>query len=164
IGRMVLESCANVGEAVTMLKEIRHRHSNSYIVLDESEETFVVEATPRDVEVRKSNVCTNNIEQMKHESRYHLEDSHQRRESKQSQQSQATDAYQAFRMLDDTDRGVFSSQYKNWSGTIHTAAYFPKQKKVWFALGGDRDPLIFDFAKWMKGENVTTKRILGEVD
>jgi len=164
IGRMVLESCANVGEAVTMLKEIPHRHSFSYIVLDESEETFVVEATPRDVEVRKSNVCTNHFELMKHENRYHLADSHQRMEAIQSQQSQATDAYQAFRMLNDTDRGVFSSQYKNWSGTIHTAAYFPKQKKAWFALGGDREPLIFDFAKWLQGDNVTTKRILGEVD
>src|SRR5690625_6288515 len=85
-------------------------------------------------------------------------------EAIQSQQSQATDAYQAFRMLNDTDRGVFSSQYKNWSGTIHTAAYFPKQKKALFAVGGDREPRIFDFAKWLQGENVTTQRILGEVD
>lgn len=164
IGRMVLENCANVDEAVAMLKEIPHRHSFSYIVLDESEETFVVEATPRDVEVRKSNVCTNHFELMKHENRYHLDDSYQRMEAIQSQQSQVTDAYQAFRMLNDTNKGVFSNQYKNWSGTIHTSAYFPKQKKAWFALGGDREPLIFDFAKWLQGDNVTTKRVLGEVD
>src|SRR5690625_6614436 len=100
---------------------------------------------------------------MKHENRYHLDDSYQRMEAIQSQQSQATDAYQAFRMLNDTDRGVFSSQYKNWSGTIHTAAYFLKKKKAWFALGGDRIRLIVVFAYWLQGEIVTKKCILGKL-
>lgn len=164
IGRMVLETCANVGEAISLLREIPHRHSFSYIVLDQEEETFVVEATPRGVEVRKSNVCTNHFEIMQHENRYHLDDSYKRMDAIQAQKGQITDAYKAFRMLNDTDKGVFSNQYKNWSGTIHTAAYFPKQKKAWFALGGNRKPLVFDFEKWLQGENITTKRILGEVD
>ncbi|MBP2258521.1 C45 family autoproteolytic acyltransferase/hydolase [Virgibacillus alimentarius] len=164
IGRMVLESCANVDEAVSMLKEIPHRHSFSYIVFDDKEETFVVEATPRGVEVRKSNVCTNHFELLKHENRFHLDDSYQRMEAIRAQQNQATDAIRAFRLLNSTDKGVFSKQYKNWSGTIHTSAYFPKQKIAWIALGGDRDPMIFDFAKWLKGENVKTTRIYGEVE
>ncbi|WP_188455159.1 C45 family autoproteolytic acyltransferase/hydolase [Virgibacillus oceani] len=164
IGRIVLESCATVGEAITMLKEIPHRHSFSYIVLDTCEETFVVEATPRSVEVRRSNVCTNHFELLKHENRHHLDDSYKRMESIQAQQDTITDAYQAFRMLNDKDRGVFSNQYQNWSGTIHTSGYFPKQLNAWFALGGNREPIIFDFAKWLQGEKITTKRILGEVD
>ncbi|MFD1039987.1 C45 family autoproteolytic acyltransferase/hydrolase [Virgibacillus byunsanensis] len=164
IGRIILESCADVREAVNMLKEIPHRHSFSYMVLDKSGETFVVEATPRGVEVRKSNVCTNHFELLKHENRYHLDDSYKRMDAILTQQYQATDAYKAFRMLNDTDKGVFSSQYKNWSGTIHTAAYFSKEQKAWFALGGDRKPLIFDFGKWLQGRNISTKRILGEVD
>ncbi|WP_099157648.1 C45 family autoproteolytic acyltransferase/hydolase [Virgibacillus ndiopensis] len=164
IGRIILESCATVGEAITMLKEMPHRHSFSYIVLDKDEETFVVEATPRSIEVRKSNVCTNHFELLKHENRHHLADSYKRMKSIQAQQSAITDAYHAFRMLNDTDKGVFSNQYKNWSGTIHTSGYFPKQLKAWFALGGDRKPIIFDFAKWMQGETITTKRIRGEVD
>ncbi len=61
-------------------------------------------------------------------------------------------------------KGVFSREYKNWSGTIHTSAYFPKQKKAWFALGGDREPLIFDFAKWLAGDYVPEMRILGKVN
>lgn len=164
IGRIVLETCADVGEAITLLKEIPHRHSFSYVVLDEAEETFVVEATPRGVEVRRSNVCTNHFELMKHENRYHLDDSYKRMDAIEEQKGQVTNAYQAFRMLNDTDKGVFSKYYKSWAGTIHTSGYLPKHKKAWFALGGDREPLIFDFHTWLQGENITTKRILGKVD
>ncbi|PAV28086.1 acyl-CoA--6-aminopenicillanic acid acyltransferase [Virgibacillus profundi] len=164
IGRIVLENCATVGEAITLLKEIPHRHSFSYIVLDEEEETFVVEATPRGVEVRKSNVCTNHFELLKDENRHHLDDSYKRMEAIKKQESKVTDAYKAFRLLNDPDKGVFSTQYKNWAGTIHTSAYFPKQKKAWFALGGNREPIIFDFNQWLRGENMKTKQILGVVD
>lgn len=164
IGRIVLETCANVGEAILLLKEIPHRHSFSYVVLDEAEETYVVEATPRGIEVRKSNVCTNHFEIMGHENRYHLADSYKRMDAIEEHRVQVTDAYQAFRMLNDPDKGVFSNQYKNWAGTIHTSAYFPKQKKAWFALGGDRKPILFDFGKWLQGEKIMTKRILGEIE
>ncbi|MFB4168545.1 C45 family autoproteolytic acyltransferase/hydolase [Virgibacillus sp. JSM 102003] len=164
IGRLILESCADVNQAVSMLKEIPHRHSFSYIVLDKNEETFVVEATPRGVEVRQSNVCTNHFEIMKDENRHHLEDSYRRMDAIRAQQQNATDAYKAFRMLNDTEKGVFSNQYRNWSGTIHTAAYFPKDLKAWFALGGDREPVVFDFAAWLRGGKIAVKYVLGEVD
>lgn len=147
IGRMVLENCANVEEAISLLKDIPHRHSFSYIVLDENGETFAIEATPRGVEVRRSNVCTNHFEVLKEENRHHLDDSYKRMQAIRQQQDKATDGYHAFRMMNDTDRGIFSDKYKNWAGTIHTSAYFPKEKKVWFALGGDRKPVIFDFDK-----------------
>lgn len=164
IGRLVLETCADVGEAISLLKEIPHRHSFSYILLDRDEETFVVEATPRGVMVRQSNVCTNHFELMKDENRHHLDDSHKRMNAMKKQRHQATDAYKAFRLLNDTDKGIFSNQYKNWSGTIHTAAYFPKQLKAWFALGGDREPVIFDFAAWLRGDNIHTKQVMGDIE
>jgi predicted choloylglycine hydrolase len=164
IGRMVLENCANVDEAVQMLEEVPHRHSFSYVVLDQSGETFIVEATPRGTHVRSSNVCTNHFEILKHENRYHLDDSFKRMAAIKRQEHSATDGYQAFRMMNDSDKGIFSDQYKNWAGTIHTSAYFPKELKAWFALGGDREPVIFDFGKWLEGEKIRLKRILGEVD
>jgi predicted choloylglycine hydrolase len=164
IGRMVLENCSTVQEAVTMLKEIPHRHSFSYIVLDQSGDTFIVEATPRSTEVRKDNVCTNHFERLTHENRHHLDDSFKRMEAIREQEGTITDAYQAFRMMNDSDRGVFSNQYKNWSGTIHTSGYFPKELKVWFALGGDRKPIIFDFNKWLKGQAFIEKKVIGEVN
>src|SRR5699024_150477 len=72
IGRLLLETCANVFEALTLLKEIPHRHSFSYIVLDPSGETYIVEATPRDVQIRKNHMCTNHFEVMQAENRRHL--------------------------------------------------------------------------------------------
>lgn len=138
IGRLILESCATVEEAVAMLQEIPHRHSFSYIVFDASGQTYVVETSPRGVEVRQSNACTNHFECMKDENRNYLADSYRRLDTMNQQKDQLSSPYEAFRLLNDTDKGVFSKQYKNWAGTIHTSAYFPQEKKAWFALGGDQ--------------------------
>src|SRR5699024_6342921 len=61
IGRLILETCANVNEAIELLKSIPHRHSFSYILLDPDGKSYVVEASPRTVEARLSSVCTNHF-------------------------------------------------------------------------------------------------------
>ncbi|MFG6115286.1 C45 family autoproteolytic acyltransferase/hydrolase [Halobacillus sp. MO56] len=162
IGRLVLESCADVAEAIAMLKDIPHRHSFSYIVYDRSGETYVIEASPRGVEVRKSAICTNHFEIMKHENRNHLVDSYKRMNA--MEQGETEKAYDAFRLMNDTDKGVFSKKYKSWAGTIHTSAYLPHDMIAWFALGGDQEPVELDFGKWLKGEDIAMNRITGEVD
>jgi len=164
IGRLVIESCANVLEAVSMLKEIPHRHSFTYVVYDQSGETYVVETSPRGIEVRQSTVCTNHFEIMKHENRNHLVDSKRRLEVMQKQYENLSEAYDAFRLLNDKNQGVFSDLYGSWAGTIHTSAYLPREMKAWIALGGNQEPTVFDFAKWLDGEDVELERITGEVD
>ncbi|UOR13513.1 C45 family autoproteolytic acyltransferase/hydolase [Halobacillus amylolyticus] len=164
IGRMVLESCANVEEAVTMLQDIPHRHSFSYTVFDKSNQTYVVEASPRGVAVRQSNVCTNHFEIMTKENRNHLVDSMKRLEAINNHRDELGGAHDAFRLMNDTDKGVFSKQYSNWAGTIHTSGYLPREMKTWFALGGGAEPVEFNFAKWLRGEDVELERITGEVD
>ncbi|TGB03854.1 C45 family autoproteolytic acyltransferase/hydolase [Halobacillus salinus] len=164
IGRMILEACANVEEAVEMLKDIPHRHSFSYTVFDNSGKTYVVEASPRGVEVRESDVCTNHFEILTKENRHHLVDSMKRMDAIKSNRPSIESAYDAFRMMNDTDKGVFSKLYSNWAGTIHTAGYLPKEMKALFALGGDQEPVEFDFSKWLAGEDLTEARINGEVD
>lgn len=164
IGRIILETCANVEEAISLLKDIPHRHSFSYILLDHNDETIIVEASPRGIDIRKSNLCTNHFEIQKEENRKLLDDSYERLEAMQNQQDKIKDGYQAFRMMNDTDKGVFSKEYKSWAGTIHTSAYFPKEKKVWFALGGDTEPVTFYFEKWLQGEDYTIKRVFGNID
>lgn len=164
IARLVLECCANVEEAVMMLKEIPHRHSFSYIVYDSSAKTYVVEASPRGVEVRESNMCTNHFEKLTHENRNYLIDSYRRLEVMQQRYQHTTAGYEAFRLLNDTSNGVFSDEYRNWAGTIHTSAYFPQSLKAWIAHGSEQEPTEVDFASWLKGQDLNMGRIIGEVE
>ncbi|GGJ81820.1 hypothetical protein GCM10007063_00310 [Lentibacillus kapialis] len=164
IGRMILETCASVDDAIQLLKELPHRGSFSYVVLDRNEKTYVIEASPRGVLVRQSHVCTNHFELLQHENRHHLDDSRRRMQTIDRESHKHLSAQDAFRLLNDKNRGVFSGLYKSWAGTIHTSAYFPKDLKAWFALGGDQEPIEFNFAGWLKGEDIAAEPIHGELD
>src|SRR5699024_8777795 len=64
IGRLVLETCATINEAIDLLKDIPHRQSFSYPLLDATGTSVVVEASPRAVAVHKENVCTNHFKKL----------------------------------------------------------------------------------------------------
>ncbi|MFC0301267.1 C45 family autoproteolytic acyltransferase/hydrolase [Virgibacillus soli] len=164
IARMLLENCATVDEAISFLQEIPHRHSFSYVLLDQQGETYVVEATPRQVVVRQSNMCTNHFELLTEENRFHLDDSKRRMDVIKQQQLNVTDVEKAYHMMNDAEGGVFSKEYKNWAGTIHTAVYFPKKLEVWFALGEQKKPALLSFEDWLKGKDTQIRRIRGVVD
>jgi predicted choloylglycine hydrolase len=164
IGRLILENCATNEEAIALLKEIPHRRSFSYVLLDSSGETVVVEASPRDIKVRQSSISTNHFELLSEENRYQIEDSLRRAQTMQDQQHQLTDAFSAFRLLNDSDKGIFSKKYATASGTLHTAAYFPETLEVGFALGPNRLPLMLNFQKWLDGEKLYVKRINGKLE
>ncbi|PSL30586.1 putative choloylglycine hydrolase [Planomicrobium soli] len=164
ISRIVLETCATVDAAIKVLKEIPHRGSFSYVVLDASGKRSIIEASPRSVEVRNADSCTNHFEIHKQENRNYLKDSYARLAAIEEQKDQTANAYKTFKLFNDADKGVFSKLYKSWAGTIHTSAYFPKEKKVWFALGGDQEPVEFDFNSWLAGEAIAKGQITGEID
>ncbi|WP_093137897.1 C45 family autoproteolytic acyltransferase/hydolase [Salinibacillus kushneri] len=161
IGRIILETCANVEEAIEVLKELPHRHSFSYVLLDSAGKSVVVEASPRSVEVHESKICTNHFELLTEENRYRMEDSYQRKQTIEKQQRDIENGYMAFRMMNDIEKGVFSNKYGAWAGTVHTAAYFPKEKKAGYALGANRDPVIFDFNQWIQGKKFNIKKVKG---
>ncbi|MRH41433.1 acyl-CoA--6-aminopenicillanic acid acyltransferase [Aquibacillus halophilus] len=163
IGRIILETCSNVEEAISLLKEIPHRTTFTYVLLDSKGETFVVEASPRSVVARKSNISTNHFEMLTEENRYRMDDSI-RRQQVMAGQPNETDVYSAFQMLNNKGNEVFSDKYGAWSGTLHTAAYIPKERKAWFAIGGDRKPIIFDFNEFLNGEKVRIKQVKGYLD
>jgi predicted choloylglycine hydrolase len=166
IGRLILERCATAKEAVELLNEIPHRGSFSYTLFDKTGETpSIVETSPRRVEVRQGYACTNNhFEILTEENRHVLDDSKKRYQIVEENHPLGMSGYEAFRLLNDTNRGVFSKLYDSWAGTIHTSAYFPKELESWFVLGGDQDPTKFNFAKWLQGEDFRLKRVEGEVE
>lgn len=73
-------------------------------------------------------------------------------------------SYEAFRMLNDIEQGIFSEKYGAWAGTLHTALYLPKERSAWFALGGNRQPFIFSFQKWLQGEKLHATKIKGQIN
>ncbi|WP_462413215.1 C45 family autoproteolytic acyltransferase/hydolase [Neobacillus sp. Marseille-QA0830] len=165
IGRLALELCATAEEAVDFMKEIPHRHSFSYTFFDQKcQSPYIVETSPRRVEVRRGYSCTNHFHILTEENRHHLDDSKKRLETMEKNRVQDLGASEAFNLLNDTEQGVFSKLYGSWAGTIHTSGYFPKELRAWFALGGDQMPVQFDFSKWLNGEDLPLEQIAGEVD
>lgn len=164
IARLVLETCATVDEAIELLKEIPHRHSFSYSLVDATGKTIVVEASSSEVVTREGTVCTNHFEKLTKENRYRMDDSLRRYEAMATQQAKIGSVYDAYRILNDADKGVFSKNYGAWAGTIHTAAYLPAHMQAWIAFGSDRLPLIFDFKKWLAGTDVNAKQIKGGLE
>lgn len=163
VGRIILEQCANVEEAIQLLKEIPHRTTFNYVLLDKSGETKVVEASPRNVKVRTANACTNHFKLLQEENRYRMDESEQRLIKIEQLSEQITNPMEAFQMMNSSSKGVFSSKYGAWAGTLHTAGYFPKENKAWFALGGDRLPVIIDFQKWLDGDKLPLTKIKGKI-
>lgn len=164
IGRLILENAKTVDDAIELLKEIPHRHSFNYTLVDPSGKTMVVEASSSNVMTREGTVCTNHFEKLTKENRYRMDDSLARYEAMVKGEREVRHAYDAFRLMNDLDAGVFSKNYGAWAGTIHTAAYLPKELQAWIAMGNDRLPFIFDFKKWLNGTNSQAKQIKGELD
>src|SRR5699024_5413653 len=127
IGRMILETCANVNEAILLLKNIPHRTLFNYILLDPSGETYVVETSPRRVEARKSNISTNHFEILTEENRYRMDDSLRRTNILEENQSGNLEVFHAYRLLNNPKKEIFSDKYDASAGTIHTSAYLPKE-------------------------------------
>lgn len=164
VGRIILETCASVSDAVDLLKEIPHRSSFSYIVLDKSGTTKVIEITPRDVVVRDHHYCTNHFEVLTHENRRVLTDSKMRMQAMMSQITGQPMPEQAFRIMNDTNLGIFSDKYSSWSGTIHTSCYLPKKLKAIIALGGNQVPTELNFKHWLDGHALDATIITGAID
>lgn len=164
IGRMILESCASVDDAIRLLKEIPHRHSFSYVLLDKSGESYVVEASPRKIVARKSQVCTNHFHLLDDENRYRQDESREREKRIREKQQPESGPYRAFRVMNEPTYDIFSFKYDAAAGTLHTAAYFPKEMKAWFSLGPNQKPVIFDFNQWLAGRDSKVTRIIGDID
>lgn len=164
IGRIVLERCATVKEAVTLLKEIPHKSSFNYCLLDQTGETLIVEASPRTITTRSALACTNHFHTLSKENRYRMEDSLAREQAITYAQQQELNFMQAFDVMNRTDGSVFATKYGAWDGTLHTASYFPKTLKATIILGGDAKPMLFNFSKWLQGEDLLVTKLKGRLN
>ncbi|WP_240512082.1 carcinine hydrolase/isopenicillin-N N-acyltransferase family protein, partial [Paludifilum halophilum] len=117
IGRLLLENCANINEAMELIQELPHRHTFSYVLLDPSGKSVVAEVSPRDVRFREANMCTNHFEELTYENRYRTDESTERLNRIASQQYSVHNPYEAYQLLNNIEKGVFSKKYNAWAGT-----------------------------------------------
>lgn len=165
IGRILLERCANVEEAIQLLQDIPHKHAFNYCLLDTSGRSVIVEASARQVITREGFACTNHFQQLTGENRYRTEDSLQREAIMlEHKKGHTLPFYEAFRMLNDVEAGVFATRYGAWDGTLHTAAYFPKTLTAMLVIGGNQQPLPISFSKWLEGGSLPFTKINGQLD
>ncbi|MFB4161163.1 C45 family autoproteolytic acyltransferase/hydrolase [Geomicrobium sp. JSM 1781026] len=162
IGRIILETCADVTEAVECVRAMPHRHSFSYIVYDQTDGMVVIESSPRGVEARSADACTNHFERLTEENRFNLDDSHRRLDL--MKQADVQTAEDAFALLNSPEEDIFSLKYSSWSGTIHTSLYEPEKMCAWIGIGGNQTPKKFDFESWLFGTDAEGAKVHGVVD
>lgn len=164
VGRLILELCKNVDEAIQLLKEIPHRSSFSYILMDQSLNHAIVEITPRDINVRYDTICTNHFELLTHENRNYTKESKERLARVINQTHTQLDKHQAFKLFNDPQYDIYSKLFNSWSGTIHTSMYEPQSLTAWMSLGENQIPSSIDFNAWLKGEELTQRTFEGVID
>lgn len=141
IGRIVLENCRNITEAVALLKEIPHKHAFNYCLLDASGNSVIVEASARRVETVNSLVCTNHFRTMTEENRYRMDDSLAREQIMTAALQDAPTLQEAYATMNDIAAGVFATKYGAWDGTLHTTCYVPKALKLTVTIGSSPPPI-----------------------
>jgi predicted choloylglycine hydrolase len=164
IGRILLERCTTIYEAIDLLKELPHKHSFNYVLQDATNNGIVVEASPRKIALKEALACTNHFDILKEENRYRMKDSIAREQVITMAHQQTLTFQRAFQLMNGTENGVFAKKYDAWDGTIHTAGYIPTERKVMFALGGNTTPIAIDFANWLNGKNLALSKIKGYLD
>ncbi|MBI5974770.1 C45 family autoproteolytic acyltransferase/hydolase [Staphylococcus canis] len=165
VGRLVLELCKDVPEAVQFLKTIPHRSSFSYILQDKHNQHAIVEVTPRGVEVRYDTTCTNHFKLLTHENRNYTKESKDRLERLETALNQNTsDRFEVFKLFNQPEQHIYSKLFKSWSGTIHTSMYEPKTLHAWIALGENQAPTMIDFGQWLQGTPLTLTELQGYID
>src|SRR5699024_4232953 len=147
-----LERCATVEEAIDLLKEIPHRTAFNYVVIDSSDASYVVEASPRKVIARKGHVSTNHFHVLLDENRYRTDESMRRERILLHEYEEKADLLTAYQLLNNIEYNVFSETYDAAAGTIHTAAYLPKEKRAFFTIGKNRMPVIFNLKRHLEGK------------
>ena len=163
IGRLLLERCANVAEGISLLKNILHKHSFNYVLLDAEQTMVAVEASPRNIAVRNTIACTNHFKVLTEENRYRTEDSLEREHIISNAQANSLSFENAFNLLNGIENGVFAIKYGAWDGTLHTVGYVPTEGKCIFALGGDTFPVVIDFNSWLSGNHLPPTKIKGKL-
>ncbi|PRO66914.1 C45 family autoproteolytic acyltransferase/hydolase [Alkalicoccus urumqiensis] len=165
LARIVLDQCRNVPEAEHLLKEMPHRHAFNYSLADRTGRFSVVEGSGQSVNVlRKSGgVCTNHFRTPGKltENRHRTEESEHRLEHLKDLRHEFSDPASGYDFLNNSAHGIVKHDYRNWSGTIHTAVYDTVNLEVTAGIGPDAVPVTISLKKWLENGRFPVKKLRG---
>lgn len=162
ITRILLETCQNIEEAITLLKLIPHRTAFNYCLLDKSGSYCVVEASAEGVFVRQDNICTNHFFIQDHLNPLLSSNSKNRYELMKSTYEAKQTLEAIYPLMNDRTYGIYSSRFDLDDGTLHTSAFQPDKLIMYISYGRDRYPVAIDFKSWIQGERILIRKIKGE--
>lgn len=164
ITRIILESCKNVEEAISLLKKIPHKTSFNYCLYDTAGESVVVEASAQETTTRKDHVSTNHFLVMTHENHKTIHNSVVRYKLLKEKVAGNLDISQSYSLMNDSDSGVFAHNYHLNDGTLHTAVYSPKTRFFSISYGANRKPAVLDFQAWLNNQANNVTKIRGKLE
>jgi len=165
--RIILDTCKNTEEAVNVIKELPHSWSYNFSIGDAEGNAVVVEETPFDVKVRKSEgmlFCTNHFQRqdMSIHNRENLEGTKERLNYLDQNHLEKIDVQEIFNTFR-ADKPLYNEEYHEFFGTLHTFAYSFDNNKVLTAVPAG-DVLEIDFNEWVNGRDLNQKEISGRLN
>ncbi|UFT99242.1 C45 family peptidase [Radiobacillus kanasensis] len=149
--RMVLDQCATTAEAIDLLRKVPHGYCYNFSILDKMGEKGVVEAAPDHVAIRRGETlaCTNHFQSnnLKAKNRTNITGSQQRIIALEDFRQYDPPLEEAFRLLNHHASPLFSRDYDQFFGTLHTVVYCPDDQSVLVGIGEDTDPILITFKK-----------------
>lgn len=167
IVRMLLEECANVQEAVQLITAIPHGYCYNFSITDRSGKSIIVEASPNEQIIIDQTplICTNHFESEslmdKNRSPLQLKGSIARKKYLESLLKSSESVPNYYEAFNHGKSPLFSYQYDQFFGTLHTVVYVPEELKVIVGIGRDCPPQEFSLQEYMSQNLSLPKVMLG---
>ncbi len=155
IVRMVLESCANVQEAIELISKVPHGYCYNYSLTDGSGKNIIVEATPKRQLINKTRplICTNHFESesLQKNNPYTIHSSIERKRFINGVLNGELSLTSLYHHFNDENSPLFFNQYNEYFGTLHTVVYTPKDLTLLVGVGKNCTPISWSFKAYLNG-------------
>jgi predicted choloylglycine hydrolase len=176
IVRMILDRCATTEQAIGLLHKVPHGFCYNFSLLDSEGDGAVVEASPRNIAVRRGGdlTCTNHFQSrlMKPLNPKHIGHSQARLPALEAWAIPDTSPADLFGpkgderlygLLNNSRSPAFHHGYATGAGTLHTVVTSPKDRTLLVGIGGDAPAVRLDLGLWSKGESLPIRILQGQL-
>jgi predicted choloylglycine hydrolase len=156
ITRLVLDQCANVEEAIELIKTIPHGYSYNFSIMDGSGKNVVIEAAPDKIVLQEMKYlsCTNHFESdiLRSHNRTEIDGSIKRKIYLQGLSKENLTPISAYHLFNKPDSPLFYKYYEQFFGTLHTVVYSPSDLSIIVGVGENCKAYQFSFTDWMENK------------